>query len=295
MRALTVRSGSAGEATSPVDVASKCDFGDAFEGGRLRLESECGHADEITEHGRGWSVLRERRDETSQNTDKTRLGRIHAGRNLNQTPTPFRLQVPHLSRHFGAVEFQFPIHSMIKGFHMPESKIEATHRLQRDGRWTAACEFRDRVRRELRQAGKTKGEANDEAWRRMSEEFPPITVTQQGQSKVDLVADDGDDFPTNLPPSDGDFDADLRWAWNTIGDPVQPEDARNGSAWCLRLFGLQQFDKFLPLVAKSIGMADTRAKKMRADRDRQFAILAALQAEFAAQEESGAAGAGSNA
>ena len=94
---------------------------------------------------------------------------------------------------------------------------------------------------------------------------------------------------------DGDFDADLRWAWNTIGDPVQPEDARNGSAWCLRLFGLQQFDKFLPLVAKSIGMADTRAKKMRADRDRQFAILAALQAEFAAQEESGAAGAGSNA
>ncbi len=87
---------------------------------------------------------------------------------------------------------------------MPESKIEITKRLQREGRWDEACEVRDRVRRELRQAGKTKGEANDEAWRRMSEEFQPVTViTQQGQSEVDPVADDGDEFPTNLPPSDG--------------------------------------------------------------------------------------------
>ena len=169
---------------------------------------------------------------------------------------------------------------------MPESKIEATHRLQRDGRWTAACEFRDRVRRELRQAGKTKGEANDEAWSRMSEEFPPVVVIQQGQSEDDLVADDSDDFPTNLPPGDCNFEADLRWAWNTIGDPVQPEDAPNGSAWCLHMFAIQQFDKFLPLVVKSIGMRDKGAKSNREDRDRQFKILDVLAAEFAAQAES---------
>ncbi len=168
---------------------------------------------------------------------------------------------------------------------MPESKIEATHRLQRDGRWTAACEFRDRVRRELRQAGKTKGEANDEAWRRMSEEFPPVVAIQQENPEVDLVGDDGDDFPTNLLPGDGDFEADIRWAWKTIGDPVQPEDAPNGSAWYLHMFAIQSFDKFLPLVAKSIGMTDTGSKRMRADRDRQFAILAVLKAEFAAQDE----------
>lgn len=178
---------------------------------------------------------------------------------------------------------------MTKGFPMPESKIEATHRLQRDGRWTAACEFRDRVRRELRQAGKTKGEANDEAWRRMSEEFPPIEVTQaqQGQPANELLSDDEDglDFPTNLRPSDiASFDDDLRWAWNTIGDPVRPEDAPNGSAWYLHLFAIQQFDKFLPLVVKSIGVGDKGAKSNREDRDRQFAILAALEAEFAGQK-----------
>ena len=52
------------------------------------------------------------------------------------------------------------------------------------------------------------------------------------------------------------------------------------------MFAIQHFDKFLPLVAKTIGTSDKSAKRDRADRDRQFAILAALEAEFAAQEKS---------
>ena len=38
---------------------------------------------------------------------------------------------------------------------MLESKIEATHRLQRSGQWNAASLYRDRVRNRLRSEGMT--------------------------------------------------------------------------------------------------------------------------------------------
>lgn len=47
---------------------------------------------------------------------------------------------------------------------MPESKIEATHRLQREGHWDEASAFRDRVRKERHEAGDTSDVANKAAW-----------------------------------------------------------------------------------------------------------------------------------
>ena len=44
-----------------------------------------------------------------------------------------------------------------------ESKIEATHRLQKDGRWDEASEYRCEQRQKYRDEGLTKKEANEKA------------------------------------------------------------------------------------------------------------------------------------
>ena len=55
-----------------------------------------------------------------------------------------------------------------------ESKIELTHRLEREGRWEEASLFRDQVRQRLKREGKTRQEANEGAWQAMAERYPPI-------------------------------------------------------------------------------------------------------------------------
>ena len=51
---------------------------------------------------------------------------------------------------------------------MLESKIEATHRLQRSGQWNAASLYRDRERLKLRADGNTRAEAREGAWLAMT-------------------------------------------------------------------------------------------------------------------------------
>ena len=55
-----------------------------------------------------------------------------------------------------------------------ESKIELTHRLEKEGRWEEASLVRDRVRQRLKREGKTRQEANEGAWQEMAKQFPPI-------------------------------------------------------------------------------------------------------------------------
>ena len=54
-----------------------------------------------------------------------------------------------------------------------ESKIELTHRLQAEGRWSAGCRYRDAARQRLRAAGLRRADAREGAWREMAEAFPP--------------------------------------------------------------------------------------------------------------------------
>ena len=138
---------------------------------------------------------------------------------------------------------------------MSEPKIEATHRLQRDGRWTAACEFRDRVRKERREAGDTRDVAGEKAWEAMAQEFPPLNKKELAERKDEMAAaadgpaetsgtqgvmdeepagpDAGDFVVEGLPAGTGDVKADLLWAWNHIHAKVAPSDAPSGSAWYL--------------------------------------------------------------
>ena len=54
-----------------------------------------------------------------------------------------------------------------------ESKIQATHRLQKNGRWNQASLYRERERNRLRDAGWKRADAREEAWRLMIERFQP--------------------------------------------------------------------------------------------------------------------------
>lgn len=57
-----------------------------------------------------------------------------------------------------------------------ESKLKATDRLRREGRWEEASEFREKQRLRLRSEGMSKGKAVEEAWRLMLENFPDFDV-----------------------------------------------------------------------------------------------------------------------
>lgn len=99
----------ASETASPVDSTTKCDLGDACDGWRPRHGSERGHADEATKHGIGWGVTRSQSVVMGQGWGKNvEFAGRNPSRNLNQTPTPFELQVPYLTVRLRSCEIQNP-------------------------------------------------------------------------------------------------------------------------------------------------------------------------------------------
>jgi hypothetical protein len=69
---------------------------------------------------------------------------------------------------------------------MKESKIHATERLRREGRWDEASAFRDNVRKRLRADGKPKSEANDLAWEAMIDKYQPLGCSRRCRASVRL-------------------------------------------------------------------------------------------------------------
>jgi hypothetical protein len=63
---------------------------------------------------------------------------------------------------------------------MTESKIVATDRLRKEGRWEAASLWRDEKRKQLRADGKhNRAESNAAAWAAMIEEFRPLPPSKK--------------------------------------------------------------------------------------------------------------------
>ena len=56
---------------------------------------------------------------------------------------------------------------------MKESKIDLTHRLQKDGSWAEASAFKDDVKNRLRGKGLKRAEAGEKAWEAMALRYPP--------------------------------------------------------------------------------------------------------------------------
>ena len=59
---------------------------------------------------------------------------------------------------------------------MTESKISATERLRREGRWDEASCYRDDARKKYKAEGMARTEANDAAWEAMIKKFSPLPV-----------------------------------------------------------------------------------------------------------------------
>jgi hypothetical protein len=57
---------------------------------------------------------------------------------------------------------------------MTESKIVATERLRKEGRWDEASLWRDKKRKQLRADGQARAESNEAAWDAMIKQFPPL-------------------------------------------------------------------------------------------------------------------------
>ena len=74
-----------------------------------------------------------------------------------------------------------------------ETKIDTTHRLEKDGRWKTASRFRHKRRQELRESGMSKSDARETAWDEMTWRFPP--VDQDWRRKMMLAAK----FPSLVP------------------------------------------------------------------------------------------------
>ena len=71
---------------------------------------------------------------------------------------------------------------------MTESKIDATDRLRKDGRWAEASIWRDQKRMQLRADGKhNRAESNEAAWNAMIEQFPPCKKTSPTPIERDPV------------------------------------------------------------------------------------------------------------
>ena len=128
---------------------------------------------------------------------------------------------------------------------MAESKITATDRLRKEGRWEEASLWRDDKRKQLRAEGHTKAKANEASWQAMTEAFPPLPTTPDEPSDtVELLDLDNYD-------SQPDMSRDILWVYENLARKgVAAEDAPGLGAWGLlqwaRKFSNRFFEQVLP-------------------------------------------------
>ncbi len=147
---------------------------------------------------------------------------------------------------------------------MQESKIVATERLRREGRWEEASAYRDQVRKELRAQGKPREEAAEAAWEAMLEKYPPLPVEQTAVSQeviappLEPTASAQPDEETGLDvlaartgAKDPDLPRDVLWVYEQLENrKARPEDAPSLGAWSLlkwaRNYRNRFFEQLLP-------------------------------------------------
>ena len=128
---------------------------------------------------------------------------------------------------------------------MTESKITATDRLRHEGRWEEASLWRDEKRRQLREEGHTKTEANDASWQAMMTEFPPLDPDQGGSNAdVELLEINPDNYD-NQP----DLVRDTLWAYESLCKKgVGAEDAPSLGSWGLLNWARQNRNRFFEVL-----------------------------------------------
>jgi hypothetical protein len=161
---------------------------------------------------------------------------------------------------------------------LPESKIDATRRLQRKGRWEEASAYRHEVRRRLRTEGKNKAEASEGAWLAMMEKFAPLPPAE-------VPADGLDDLLKQSGTHEVDLVTDILWVYEHLVDKAAgPEDAPGAGAWALldwaRQYRVEFFETLLPkaLAAKEKRPEDSDEAIVKAERNSLQALAKSLKA-----------------
>jgi hypothetical protein len=146
---------------------------------------------------------------------------------------------------------------------MPESKIGATDRLRKEGRWAEASLWRDEKRKQLRAEGLSKAEANEASWQAMIEQFPPLETTVDGPSKgslsnvVELVDFDPDNYD-----SPTDISGDIAWTYaNLARKGVEAEDAPGSGAWSMLVWARENPNRFFEQMLPKSKLIEKEAEE----------------------------------
>ena len=142
---------------------------------------------------------------------------------------------------------------------MTESKIVATDRLRKEGRWEEASLWRDNQRKQFRAEGKSKSDANDDSWQAMIEAFSPLPVEElpaaESYEAVELLdIDSYEDRP--------DMSRDILWVYeNMVRKGVTPKDAPSRGAWALLQWSRENRNRFFEQVLPKAKATEKEAKE----------------------------------
>jgi len=122
--------------------------------------------------------------------------------------------------------------------HVNESKIDLTHRLQREGRWPEASKFKDDRIASHRSEGTSRKDSQLAAWEEMEQKYPPIAEPSELLDPQDIPADSWED-------SGVDFAGDAMWVYSKLACAhILPEDAPSAGAWSLLQWAKGHKDRF---------------------------------------------------
>ena len=170
---------------------------------------------------------------------------------------------------------------------MEESRIAATDRLRREGRWEEASLWRDERRKQFRAEGLSKAEANEASWRALSEQFPPLSTTDKGRKGAD--SNEAVEF-VDLAPEDfsgqPNLVRDTLWVYENLAHRgAEAKDAPSLGAWSLLNWARENqnrfFDQLLPkamVAQKKQAVDDSEAVNL--DLEAAEKILADFSEEF---------------
>ena len=144
---------------------------------------------------------------------------------------------------------------------MTESKIVATDRLRKEGRWEEASLWRDNNRKQFRAEGKSKTDANDASWQAMIEQFPPLQT--DGPSKgslsnvVELLDFDSDDYngSTNLS-------RDIEWTYENLAmKGIEAKDAPSLGVWSMLVWARDNPNRFFEQMLPKSKLIEKHAEE----------------------------------
>jgi hypothetical protein len=124
-----------------------------------------------------------------------------------------------------------------------ESKINATDRLRREGRWDEASAFRDAERQRLKGEGLSRQEAAERSWGAMIEKYPPLRPPEPAEPQ-----DTGEFFPIG-DQSTPNLGRDILWCYAHMDHrKATPSDAPSAGAWHLLVWARENRSRFFEML-----------------------------------------------